>query len=113
MEVSVSNVIINYFLLHTDIDILKYSDLQALIKQLQQQFNIIIVDNDIKGINIVQQLCSDFLQIDAEYNIIQNNILDYLDELQPIYEWFSFREWQKSHQYYALIKKFNPTAKEN
>ena len=106
MEISISNVIINYFLLHADVNVLSFEKLQCLVNKLQQHFNIIITDNDKNGIFIVQQLCQDFLSIDDEHNIIQNNILDYLDNLQPIYEWFSFRQWDRSQQYYEIIKNF-------
>lgn len=106
MEVSISNVIVNYFLLHTDVNVLTYQKLQELIELLEDKFNIIIVDNDKHGISNIQQLCSDFLSIDEQLNLIQENILNYLEQLQPIYEWYSFREWQYSEQYYLTIKEF-------
>ena len=106
MEISVSNVVINYFLLHNDNQLLPYAKLQELIKGIEQNFNVIITDNDKHGLTTVQQLCSDFLNIDDNYNLIQENILNYLEELQPIYEWFSFRQWERSQQYYEFIKNF-------
>lgn len=106
MEVSISNVIINYFLLHVDENFLSYEKLQELINLIQQKFHITITDNDKNGIISVQRLCSDFLNIDQQMNLTQENILDYLEELQPIYQWVSFKQWKYSPQYYDVIRKF-------
>lgn len=106
MEISASNIIINYFLLHNDIKTLSYAKLTELIDKIQTAFHVSVVGIQKKDIQTIQHLCSDFIIIDDDGNIYQNNILDYLQELQPVYQWISFRKWKYEQDYYNLIKNF-------
>lgn len=111
MEISIANIIINYFLLHPNEKILKHKDLQEIIKQIQNHFKVDIIDNNVWGLEIIKNLCSDFLIIDEQCNIYQNNISDYMIQLQPIHEWLSFGIWKRSQEYYTLIENYNSNKK--
>ena len=43
MEISASNIIINYFLLHNDIKTLSYAKLTELIDKIQTAFHVSVV----------------------------------------------------------------------
>lgn len=106
MDISISNIIINYFLLHNDLNQLQYIKLKQLINIIRQKFHVTISDDNEMGLILTKQLFNDFLEIDKNKTIYQNNILDYLQELQPIYAWISIGQWQKQQQYYKTIKDF-------
>lgn len=106
MEIAASNIIINYFLLHNDVKCLTFDKLNNLINQISDTFHVKIVDANKKELKMFVQLCSDFLYMDNDCNIYQKNILDYLEEIEPIYEWFSFVNWKHDQEYYNLIRKF-------
>lgn len=105
MNLSISNVIINYFLLHEETKRLNLSELNKISSELEKTFDVKI-NSSKEEIRLVVDLCEDFLQIDEDGNILQDGITDYLDSLEPVCEWFGVGDWEKAQDYYSFLKNF-------
>lgn len=109
MNLSISNVIINYFLLHEDIKLLKNEDLIKLSNEIENKFKVKISFSK-EDIKLTVGLCEDFLSIDDNYNISQDGISKYLDTLEPVYQWFGIHDWDQTQEYYNFLKKYTIPA---
>lgn len=106
MQISISNVIINYFLTHPEVQVLDQNTLSSLVNKIQETFDVRVADFSQYGLKKTIEIFNDFLSIDNDSSIIQKNILNYLDSLEPVYEYLSFNQWNKQYQYYKLIRQF-------
>ena len=106
MQISISNVIINYFLTHPEVQVLDRITLSSLVNKIQDAFAVRVTDFSYYGLKETVEIFNDFLSLDNDCSIIQKNILDYLDDLEPVYEYLSFNQWNKQYQYYKLIRQF-------
>lgn len=106
MNLSVTNIIINYFLLHEDVHIIKNKDLEKLSKEIENNFNV-KVNVSKEDIRLFVNLCEDFLHFDQDENICQDGITNYLESLEPVCEWFGISDWKYSQKYYNFLKNYN------
>lgn len=106
MQISISNVIINYFLTHSDTNELTYDQLNKLVYKIKDQFCVDVIDHNYQGVLITVNICNDFLTIDNNKTIHQSNILDFLEQLEPVYQHSKFQKWEKEFDYYKLIRQF-------
>lgn len=109
MNLSISNVIINYFLLHEDVKVIKNEDLIKLSNEIENKFNVKINFSK-EDIKLTVDLCEDFLEVDENCNIKQDGITKYLDTLEPVYQWFGVHDWDRTQEYYNFLKKYTFTA---
>ena len=106
MDVSVYNIVVNYFLINPQKKSLSYQQLKLLIDGVKKNLCVNIVDQTVDDIKNMVIVFSDFLSIDSNLTIYQHDILQYLDELQPVCQRFGEQKWENQYNYYNYIRQF-------
>lgn len=76
------------------------------MRGIKQKFSVNIIDCSVDEIKNMIVVFSDFLSIDENLTIYQNNILEYLDQLQPVCQRFGSQHWENEYIYYDYIRNF-------